>query len=282
MHGDVDRNHRFGVEGRSLAYGKSKMTRIATFNVNGVNGRLPVLLKWLGETEYDIVCLQELKTSDEKFPADAIKGAGYGAIWHGQKSYNGVAILARGAEPLERRRGLPGDPDDTHSRYIEAEVNGLVVGCLYLPNGNPAPGPKFDYKLRWFDRLISYGQQLLGDGAMSILCGDYNVVPTEIDAVVPRRWLGDAVYFPESRRAYAEMLANGWTDAVRRIHPDEGIYTYWNFSYRGGYDRSSGLRMDHLLVSPSLSDKLRNAGVDVELRGWEKPSDHAPAWIEVD
>lgn len=278
----MDRNHRFGVEGRSLAYGKSKMTRIATFNVNGVNGRLPVLLKWLGETEYDIVCLQELKTSDEKFPADAIKGAGYGAIWHGQKSYNGVAILARGAEPLERRRGLPGDPDDTHSRYIEAEVNGLVVGCLYLPNGNPAPGPKFDYKLRWFDRLISYGQQLLGDGAMSILCGDYNVVPTEIDAVVPRRWLGDAVYFPESRRAYAEMLANGWTDAVRRIHPDKGIYTYWNFSYRGGYDRSSGLRMDHLLVSPSLSEKLRNAGVDVELRGWEKPSDHAPAWIEVD
>ncbi|AZO55685.1 MULTISPECIES: exodeoxyribonuclease III [unclassified Mesorhizobium] len=258
------------------------MTRIATFNVNGVNGRLPVLLKWLGETEYDIVCLQELKTSDEKFPADAIKGAGYGAIWHGQKSYNGVAILARGAEPLERRRGLPGDLDDTHSRYIEAEVNGLVVGCLYLPNGNPAPGPKFDYKLRWFDRLISYGQQLLGDGAMSILCGDYNVVPTEIDAVVPRRWLGDAVYFPESRRAYAEMLANGWTDAVRRIHPDKGIYTYWNFSYRGGYDRSSGLRMDHLLVCPSLSDKLRNAGVDVELRGWEKPSDHAPAWIEVD
>ena len=258
------------------------MTRIATFNVNGVNGRLPVLLKWLGETNYDIVCLQELKTSDEKFPVEAIREAGYGAIWHGQKSYNGVAILARGTEPVERRRGLPGDPDDTHSRYIEAEVNGLVVGCLYLPNGNPAPGPKFDYKLRWFDRLISYGQLLLKDGAPSVLCGDYNVVPTPIDAVVPRRWLGDAVYFPESRQAYAEMLEGGWIDAVRRIHPEKGIYTYWNFSYRGGYDRSSGLRMDHLLVSPSLSDRLRNAGVDVELRGWEKPSDHAPAWIELD
>jgi exodeoxyribonuclease-3 len=243
------------------------MVRIATFNVNGVNGRLPVLLKWLGETGYDIVCLQELKTSDEKFPADAIRHAGYGAIWHGQKSYNGVAILARGKEPLERRRGLPGDTDDTHSRYIEANVDGLVIGCLYLPNGNPAPGPKFDYKLRWFDRLAIYGQLLLEDDAPTILCGDYNVVPTAIDAVAPRRWIGDAVYFPESRQAYATMLASGWIDAVRHIHPEKGIYTYWNFSYRGGYDRSSGLRMDHLLLSPSLSKRLRGAGVDVETRG---------------
>ncbi|MER9405313.1 exodeoxyribonuclease III [Mesorhizobium caraganae] len=258
------------------------MTRIATFNVNGVNGRLPVLLKWLGETGYDIVCLQELKTSDEKFPVDAIRNAGYGAIWHGQKSYNGVAILARGIEPLERRRGLPGDPDDSHSRYIEADVNGLVVGCLYLPNGNPAPGPKFDYKLRWFQRLITYGQRLLRDSSASLLCGDYNVVPGPIDAAVPMRWLGDAVYFPESRSAYAEMLAQGWIDAVRRIHPEKGIYTYWNFSYRGGYDRSSGLRMDHLLLSPFLLDRLKNAGVDAETRAWEKPSDHAPAWIEFD
>ncbi|TRC98376.1 exodeoxyribonuclease III [Mesorhizobium sp. WSM4303] len=258
------------------------MTRIATFNVNGVNGRLPVLLKWLAETTYDIVCLQELKTSDEKFPVEAIRAAGYGAIWHGQKSYNGVAILARGIAPAERRRGLPGDPDDTHSRYIEADVDGLVVGCLYLPNGNPAPGPRFDYKLRWFDRLISYAQLLREEGAPSVLCGDYNVVPTPIDAVVPRRWLGDAVYFPESRQAYAQMLEDGWIDALRHVHPEKGIYTYWNFSYRGGYDRSSGLRMDHLLIDPSLLAKLRRAGVDVHVRGWEKPSDHAPAWIEFD
>lgn len=258
------------------------MPSIATFNVNGVNGRLPVLLKWLSQTNYDIVCLQELKTSDEKFPADAIRTAGYGAIWHGQKSYNGVAILTRGMDPVERRRGLPGDPDDTHSRYIEAEVNGLIVGCLYLPNGNPAPGPKFDYKLRWFDRLGNYGRQLLRDGMSSVLCGDYNVVPTPIDAVQPERWQGDAVFFPESRDAYAAMLDNGWIDALRHIHPEKGIYTYWNFSFRGGYDRNSGLRMDHLLVSPSLSDRLRDAGVDVEVRGWEKPSDHAPAWIKLD
>ncbi|TIS53263.1 MAG: exodeoxyribonuclease III [Mesorhizobium sp.] len=255
------------------------MTTIATFNVNGVNGRLPVLLRWLGETRYDIVCLQELKTSDDKFPADAIKEAGYGAIWHGQKSYNGVAILARGTKPLERRRGLPGDPDDTHSRYIEAEVHGLVIGCVYLPNGNPAPGPRFDYKLGWFQRLISYAQTLLKKE--TVLCGDYNVVPTPIDAAVPARWLGDAVYFPQSRQAYADMLEMGWTDAVRHLHPEKGVYTYWNFSYRGGYDRSSGLRMDHLLISPALSNRLRGAGVDVAVRGWEKPSDHAPARIEL-
>jgi exodeoxyribonuclease-3 len=257
------------------------MVRVATFNVNGVNGRLPVLLAWLKATNYDIVCLQELKTSDEKFPIEPIRNAGYGAIWHGQKSYNGVAILARGADPVERRRGLPGDPDDSHSRYIEAEVGGLVVGCLYLPNGNPAPGPKFDYKLRWFQRLVSYGRDLLEEGTPTVLCGDYNVVPTPIDAVAPRRWLGDAVYFPESRQAYSAMLDDGWIDAVRRIHPEKGVYTYWNHSYGGGYAKSSGLRMDHLLVSPSLSPRLGNAGVDVETRGWEKPSDHAPAWIEL-
>ncbi|MBZ9682798.1 MULTISPECIES: exodeoxyribonuclease III [unclassified Mesorhizobium] len=258
------------------------MIRVATFNVNGVNGRLPVLLKWLGETHHDIICLQELKTSDEKFPADAISNAGYGAIWHGQKSYNGVAILARGKQPHERRRGLPGDADDTHSRYIEAEIDGLVVGCLYLPNGNPAPGPKFDYKLRWFERLIDYGRLLIKDAPASLLCGDYNVVPAPIDAAVPARWLGDAVYFPESRQAYADLLADGWTDAVRLIRPERGVYTYWNFSYRGGYDRSSGLRMDHLLVSPSLTNSLGGAGVDESVRGWDKPSDHAPAWIELE
>jgi exodeoxyribonuclease-3 len=255
------------------------VARIATFNVNGVNGRLPVLLKWLGQTVCDVVCLQELKTSDEKFPIEAIRGAGFSAIWHGQKSYNGVAILARGREPVERRRGLPGDPDDTHSRYLEAQIDDLVVGCIYLPNGNPAPGPKFDYKLRWFERLAAYSKSLLHERV--VLCGDYNVVPAEIDAAVPRRWLGDAVFFPESRTAYANMLSLGWVDAVRRIHPAKGIYTYWNFSYRGGYDRSSGLRMDHLLASPSLVENIRDAGVDVQTRGWEKPSDHAPAWVDL-
>lgn len=258
------------------------MTRIATFNVNGISARLPVVLRWLEDKQYDIVCLQELKAPDEKFPAKAFEDAGYGTFWLGQKSYNGVAILARGSTPRERRRGLPGDPDDSHSRYIEAEVDGLLVGCLYLPNGNPAPGPKFDYKLAWFDRLIDYGETLLDTDMPSVLCGDYNVVPMPIDAVVPGRWTGDAVYFPESRNAYAALLQGGWIDAIRTIHPEKGIYTYWNFSFRGGYDRSSGLRMDHVLLSPNLSHRLRDAGVDADLRGGERPSDHAPAWIELD
>ena len=239
------------------------MTRIATFNVNGVNGRLPVLLKWLAETDYDIVCPAGAEDFGREVPRRGIRrraSARSGTARILQRCGN----LARGKEPAERRRGLPGDPDDTHSRYIEAEVDGLVIGCLYLPNGNPAPGPKFDYKLRWFDRLISYGQLLLKDGVATVLSGDYNVVPTPIDAVVPSRWLGDAVSSPRAGRPMREMLDGGWIDAVRRIHPEKGIYTYWNFSYRGGYDRSSGLRMDHLLVSPSLSDRLRNAGVDVE------------------
>ena len=209
---------------RCVALTQHTMTRIGFALQCEKDCQRPVdaVLKWLGETDYDIVCLQELKTSDEKFPVEAIRQAGYGAIWHGQKSYNGVAILARGTEPVERRRGLPGDPDDTHSRYIEAEVNGPVVGCLYLPNGNPAPGPKFDYKLRWFERLISYTQLCSRNGAPSVLCGDYNVVPKPIDAVVPRRWLGDAVYFPESWQAYARMLEDGWIDAVRSHPSREG------------------------------------------------------------
>jgi exodeoxyribonuclease-3 len=255
--------------------------RIATFNVNGVNGRLPVLLRWLEEYRPDVACLQELKTSDEKFPIEAVESAGYRAIWHGQKSYNGVAILSRGAEPIERRRGLPGDPDDTHSRYLEAQIDNLVVGCLYLPNGNPAPGPKFDYKLRWLERIHSYAASLVADDNPVVLCGDYNVVPTEIDAVVPQRWTFDAVYFPESRRAYQSLLDQGWTDALRILHPEKGIYTYWNFGFRGGYDKSSGLRMDHLLLNSAAAASLAGGGVDDDVRGWEKPSDHAPAWIEL-
>jgi exodeoxyribonuclease-3 len=253
---------------------------MATYNVNGVNGRLPVLLQWLERTAPDIACLQELKTSDEKFPADAIEAAGYHAIWHGQKSYNGVAILAR--EPIaERRRGLPGDPDDTHSRYLEAEVNGLVVGCLYLPNGNPAPGPRFDYKLGWFARLDDHARGLLSEGRPTVLCGDYNAVPTPLDAHRPERWLGDAVFFPETRAAYAELLAQGWTDAVRTLHPDEIIYTYWDY-FRNAFARNSGLRMDHLLLSPGLAPRLRTAEVDLWVRALEKTSDHAPVWIDLD
>jgi len=254
--------------------------KLATYNVNGVNGRLPGLLRWLDEFKPDIACLQELKTSDEKFPAAAVEQAGYGAIWHGQKSYNGVAILARGSQPVERRRGLPGDPDDTHSRYLEAEIGDLMVGCLYLPNGNPAPGPKFDYKLRWFDRLLRYADQLV-DGPPAVLCGDFNVVPTAIDAVVPQRWVLDAVYFPESRAAYGALLEEGWTDAIRKAHPEKGIYTYWNFGFRGGYDKSSGLRMDHLLLNNGAAARMVAAGVDQVVRGWERPSDHAPGWVEL-
>jgi exodeoxyribonuclease III len=257
------------------------MTTIATFNVNGVNGRLPVLIKWLETSKPDIACLQELKTSDEKFPIEAIRAAGYSAIWHGQKSYNGVAVLARGAEPVEVRRGLPGDPDDAHSRYLEAKVGDLIVGCLYLPNGNPAPSPKFDYKLAWFERLNRYARSLLADGKPTVLCGDFNVAPAAIDAVVPKRWTWDAVTLPESRGAYRDLLDQGWIDTVRTLHPEKGVYTYWNFAYRGGYDRSSGLRLDHLLLSPSLSPRLKDANVDVDVRGWVKPSDHAPTWIEL-
>jgi len=254
--------------------------KIATFNVNGVNGRLPVLLRWLDETSPDIVCLQELKAPDEKFPVGPIRDAGYRAVCHGQKSWNGVAILARGAQPIETRRDLPGDPDDAHSRYIEAAVRGIIVGCLYLPNGNPAPGPKFDYKLRWFDRLISHAAELLATGMPVVLAGDYNVMPTELDVYAPERWVDDALFRPEVRAAYRRLLEQGWTDAVRALHPGERIYTFWKF-FRGTFARDAGLRIDHLLTSPSLADRVRAAGVDRPVRGSEKASDHAPAWIEV-
>src|SRR5690242_7178314 len=202
--------------------------RLATFNVNGINGRLPSLLAWLDETRPDVACLQELKAPDEKFPADALRAAGYRAVWHGQKSWNGVAILARGTAPREIRRGLPGDPDDAHSRYIEAEVFELTIGCLYLPNGNPAPGPKFDYKLSWFERLLAHASDLI-KRKPAILCGDYNAVPTPLDCDRPETWVRDAVFFPETREAYARLLAQGWTDSLRKLHPDEVIYTYWDY-----------------------------------------------------
>ena len=254
--------------------------RIATYNVNGVNGRLPVLLRWLQQSAPDVVCLQELKAPPEKFPEAPIREAGYGAIWHGQKSWNGVAILARGVDPVETRRGLPGDPDDLQSRYIEGIVRDHLIGCLYLPNGNPAPGPKFDYKLRWFERLIDYAGQLLATGAPVVLAGDYNVMPTELDVYKPESWLDDALFRPEVREAFGRLIAQGWTDALRSLHPGERIYTFWDY-FRNAYARNAGLRIDHLLLAPSITGRLKAADVDREVRGWERASDHAPTWIEL-
>jgi exodeoxyribonuclease III len=254
--------------------------RIATYNVNGINGRLSHVLAWLKETAPDVVCLQELKAPDEKFPEGPIRAAGYGAVWHGQKSWNGVAILARGAQPVETRRGLPGDPDDTHSRYIEAAIDGLLVGCLYLPNGNPAPGPKFDYKLRWFDRLADHAKGLLASGAPVVLAGDFNVMPTDLDVYAPERWVDDALFRPEVRDAYRRLITQGWTDALRALHPGERIYTFWKY-FRNAFARDAWLRIDHLLLSPPLARHLVAAGVDRDVRALEKSSDHAPAWIEL-
>jgi exodeoxyribonuclease-3 len=254
--------------------------RIATYNVNGVNGRLPVLLRWLEEAVPDIVCLQELKAPQEKFPATPIRDLGYDVIWHGQKSWNGVAMLSRVGKIHETRRGLPGDPDDSDSRYIEAAVNGLIIGCLYLPNGNPKPGPKFDYKLRWFDRFIDHAAELLASKQPVVLAGDFNVMPTDLDVYKPERWLDDALFAPEARDAYARLLKQGWTDALRSRHPDEKIYTFWDY-FRNAFSRNAGLRIDHLLLSPSLKKRLLDAQVDVAVRGWDKSSDHAPVWIEL-
>ena len=236
--------------------------KIATFNVNGINGRLPRLLEWLEESQPDIACLQELKTADDKFPAKAIEKAGYGAIWHGQKSWNGVAILALGCEPVETQRGLPGvDPTDTHSRYLEAAVNGTLIGCLYLPNGNPQPGPKFDYKLRWLDRLIDHASALYASKLPVVLAGDYNVIPTDADVYKPERWKDDALMQPESRAAFRRLLAQGWTDAIRRLHPKETIYTFWDY-WRNAWARNAGLRIDHILLSKAAAKRLEAAGVD--------------------
>jgi len=254
--------------------------RIATYNVNGINGRLPVLLQWLEETQPDVVCLQELKAPQEKFPEKAIQDAGYYAIWHGQKSWNGVAILSRNVPPQEMLRGLPGDPEDIHSRYIEATVNGLHICCLYLPNGNPAPGPKFDYKLSWFERLTKHAAKLLDSGKPVLLTGDFNVMPTEKDVYKPERWVDDALFRPETRAAFKKLVDQGWTDAIRKLYPDETIYTFWDY-FRNAYGRNAGLRIDHFLLSPKLEKRLASAGVDRHVRGWEKTSDHAPVWIEL-
>src|ERR1700722_15672112 len=254
--------------------------KVATYNVNGINGRLPILVRWLAEAQPDVVCLQELKARQEKFPEKPIRDLGYDAIWQGQKSWNGVAILSRIGQIHETRRGLPGDPDDSHSRYIEGAVNGILIGGLYLPNGNPNPGPKFDYKLRWFDRLITYAAKLLVSDQPVMLAGDFNVMPTDLDVYKPERWLDDALFAPEVRTAYARLLAQGWTDAPRSLHPGEKIYTFWDY-FRNAFARDVGLRIDHLILSKPLSDRLVAADVDVAVRGWDKSSDHAPVWVEL-
>ncbi|MFO0847985.1 MAG: exodeoxyribonuclease III [Gemmataceae bacterium] len=254
--------------------------RIATYNVNSVNARLPVLLRWLAETRPDVACLQELKAAQEKFPADALREAGYHAIWHGQKAWNGVAILARSGEPVETGRGLAGDPEDVHSRYLEGTVGGVRVGCLYLPNGNPAPGPKFDYKLRWLDRFAARAAELVGSPDPVVLAGDYNVIPEELDVYNPAGWEADALFRPESRAAYRKLLAQGWTDALRHLNPGQAVFTFWDYT-AGAWRRNAGLRIDHLLLNPAAARRLSAAGVDRDVRGWEKTSDHAPTWVEL-
>jgi exodeoxyribonuclease III len=254
---------------------------IATFNVNGVNGRLDALLRWLDESQPDVACLQELKAPQEKFPLAAIENAGYGAVWQGQSRWNGVAILARGCEPVETRRRLPGEPDDEQARYIEAAVNGVLVGCLYAPNGNPQPGPKFDYKLRWMERLFEHAANLQALDRPVVLAGDYNVIPTDLDADKPERWKDDALFQPEPRAAFERLLAQGWTDAIRHLFPNEAIYTFWDY-WRNAFERNAGIRIDHLLMNAKAAATLGAAGVARDVRGREKASDHAPAWAQIE
>lgn len=252
--------------------------KLATFNVNGIGTRLPHLLGWLEKEQPDIVALQELKAMDQAFPVADIEAAGYGAIWHGQRSWNGVALLARDAVPVESRRGLPGDPKDEQSRYLEAAVHGIVVGCLYLPNGNPQPGPKFDYKLKWMARLRRHAKTLVDLGHPVALVGDFNVIPTDEDVYDPKSWRKDALIQPESREAFEALLEQGWTDALRHVHPDARIYTFWDY-FRQHAERDRGLRIDHLLLNPTLAKALKHAGVDRWVRLQPKASDHAPTWV---
>jgi exodeoxyribonuclease III len=255
--------------------------KIATFNINNVNRRLPNLLAWLKAAKPDIVCLQELKSTDAEFPAGEIGKAGYQAVWRGQRTWNGVAILSRGAEPLLTRQALPGDANDEQARYIEAAVSGILVGCIYLPNGNPQPGPKFDYKLAWFKRLASHARKLLRQNVPTVLAGDYNVAPTELDIYPTTSWDDDALVQPESRAAYARLVKQGWTDAIRHLHGEERAYTFWHYM-RNRWARNAGLRLDHILLSPSLAKALVAADVDRAVRGKPNASDHAPTWIELD
>lgn len=252
--------------------------KIVTFNINNVNRRLANLLAWLEEARPDVVCLQELKSTDSAFPEAALEAAGYAAAWRGQATWNGVAILARGAEPVVTRRSLPGDPGDAQSRYIEAAVRGVLVASLYAPNGNPRPGPKFDDKLAWLDRLNAHAADLLAAKAPVVLAGDFNVVPTDQDIYPTTSWADDALLQPESRARYRALVDQGWTGALRTLHPDARLYTFWDYK-RGRWARDAGLRLDHLLVSPALRPRLKAAGVDKAVRGESGASDHAPAWI---
>ena len=252
--------------------------KIATYNINGINRRLDNLLTWLDEAQPDVVCLQEIKSGNADFPQKALRAAGYAAIWRGQGPHHGVAIVSRDADPIETRRELPGNESDREARYIEAAVNGVLIGCLYLPNGNPQPGPKFTYKLAWFDRLFAYAAELERSGAPVVLAGDYNVVPTDADIYAMRSWRDNALVQPEPRAAYARLVASGWTDAVRTLHDTEPMYTFWDYK-RDAWRRDAGMRIDHLLLSTALVTRLVDAGVDRDVRGRENASDHAPVWI---
>lgn len=255
--------------------------RIATFNINGINTRLPNLLAWLDETRPDVVCLQELKASENRFPADALGRAGYNCAWVGEARWNGVAIASRHGPPMVTRRRLPGDPRDAQSRYIEAAIKGVLVACLYLPNGNPQPGPKFAYKLAWFDRLAAHAATLLDLDAPVVLAGDYNVVPTDADIYDTRSWKTNALLQPEPRRAYAALLEAGWTDALAERYPEGPPWTFWAY-LRQAWERDAGLRIDHLLLNRPATARLTDAGVDRDVRGHPGASDHAPVWIELD
>jgi exodeoxyribonuclease-3 len=254
--------------------------RIATFNINSINGRLANLLRWLEVSSPDVACLQEIKCTNAAFPRKALEAAGYSAIWCGQGPHHGVAILARDVDPIETRRNLPGDSADREARYIEAAVNGVLIGCLYLPNGNPQPGPKFAYKLDWFQRLIAYAGELKLSRAPVVLAGDYNVVPTDADIYAMRSWRTNALVQPEPRAAFARLVSSGWTDALRELHPDETMYTFWDYM-RDAWSRDAGMRLDHLLLSESIAKRLVAAGVDRNVRGLANASDHAPAWVEI-
>jgi len=252
--------------------------KIATYNINGINKRLPNLMAWLADAAPDVVCLQELKAADRQFPATALADAGYGAVWRGESSWNGVAILARGSEPVLTQSELPGDPDDKQARYIEAAVNGVLVGCLYAPNGNPQPGPKFSYKLDWMTRFIAHAEGLWDTGLPVVLAGDYNIVPTPRDIYETTSYRDNALVQNESRALFARLLEQGWTDAIRKKHPNETIYTFWDYM-RNRWPRNAGLRIDHLLLSKTLARKIIDAGVDRDMRGADGASDHAPVWL---